>query len=149
MSTRKDKEKVVVTNFQELLGHIKDSEAWDKEVARDRISEQIHYAMIRQGVSKSELAGRLGKSRAYVTKILQGNVNFTIDTLVQIGRALGYRYTPLFIPRHTWKPAPAIHLSAKVERLRTSTTLDNSGYVPVSLNPEEDTDARKPDRIAG
>jgi len=52
------------------------------------MSEKIYAAMENRGVSQAELARRLGKSRAYITKILQGNVNFTIETLSKISQAL-------------------------------------------------------------
>jgi len=41
------------------------------------------------GVSRSELARRLGVSPAYVTKVLRGNVNFTLDSMVRLVRAAG------------------------------------------------------------
>jgi len=52
------------------------------------MSEKIYSAMETRGVSQAELARRLGKSRAYITKILQGNVNFTLETLSKISQAL-------------------------------------------------------------
>jgi transcriptional regulator with XRE-family HTH domain len=42
-----------------------------------------------QGVSRAELARRLGTSQAYVTKVLRGNVNFTLAALVKLARAVG------------------------------------------------------------
>jgi transcriptional regulator with XRE-family HTH domain len=41
------------------------------------------------GVSRSELARRLGVSPAYVTKVLRGNINFTLDSIVRLVRAAG------------------------------------------------------------
>jgi transcriptional regulator with XRE-family HTH domain len=41
------------------------------------------------GVSRSELARRLGVSPAYITKVLRGNVNFTLDSMVRLVRAAG------------------------------------------------------------
>ncbi len=38
-------------------------------------------------VSRAELARRLGTSAAYVTKVLRGDVNFTVDTMVKLARA--------------------------------------------------------------
>lgn len=39
-------------------------------------------------VSKAELARRLGTSRAYVTKLLGGNANFTLATMTKVAMAL-------------------------------------------------------------
>ena len=46
-------------------------------------------AMKALGITKTELARRMGTSPAYVTKILRGDVNFTLETLIRITRALG------------------------------------------------------------
>jgi transcriptional regulator with XRE-family HTH domain len=56
--------------------------------------EQLTYAifeiMQEQGVSKAQLAERLGKSRAWVGKILSGEQNMTIRTLVTLLNELGH-----------------------------------------------------------
>ena len=53
------------------------------------IAEQIYRMMGERKVTQTELARRLGKNRAYISKILKGTTNFTIETLVKIGRQLG------------------------------------------------------------
>lgn len=45
--------------------------------------------MEEQKVSRAELARRLGTSRAYVTKLLGGNANFTLHTMTKVAMALG------------------------------------------------------------
>ena len=45
-------------------------------------------AMQKQGVSRSQLAERLGTSRAYVTKLLDGQENMTLKTIVRVANAL-------------------------------------------------------------
>jgi len=39
-------------------------------------------------VSRAELARRIGSSRAYITKLLGGNANFTLMTMVKLAMAL-------------------------------------------------------------
>jgi transcriptional regulator with XRE-family HTH domain len=51
-------------------------------------TESIVREMDRQGISRTELAQRLGATPAYVTKILRGKVNFTLSTMVRLARAL-------------------------------------------------------------
>lgn len=63
--------------------------AYWKERAVLSATEEIALAMERAGVSRAELARRLGSSPAYVTKILRGNANFTLDSLSRLARALG------------------------------------------------------------
>ena len=42
-----------------------------------------------EGMTKAELANRLGKSKAYVTQLLNGNANMTLRTISDILLALG------------------------------------------------------------
>src|SRR6266849_3321550 len=77
-----------VTTFQKMVQRLENSGHLHVEVAKTEIAENIYLAMKREDVSKAELARRLGKSRAYVTQILQGSVNFTIESLVRIATVL-------------------------------------------------------------
>ena len=52
-------------------------------------TESLVREMERQGITRTELARRLGATPAYVTKILRGKVNFTLATMVRLARALG------------------------------------------------------------
>jgi transcriptional regulator with XRE-family HTH domain len=53
------------------------------------LTEAVTEIMERDGISRSELARRLGTSPAYVTKMLRGNANFTLTTMSRLARALG------------------------------------------------------------
>src|SRR5436305_12498574 len=54
-------------------------------------TEGVVREMERQGVTRTELARRLGATPAYVTKILRGKANFTLETMVRLARALDVR----------------------------------------------------------
>lgn len=83
-----NKVKTSSERLTELVRRIEESELYDLEGAKHDISEQIYLVMEHQDVSKAKLARKLGKSRAYITKMLQGNANFTLESLVKIARAL-------------------------------------------------------------
>lgn len=51
-------------------------------------TDSLEALMQRRGVSKSELARRIDTSPAYITKILRGSTNFTLETMVKLVRAL-------------------------------------------------------------
>lgn len=51
--------------------------------------EDVWRLMEEQKVSRAELARRIGSSRAYVTKLLGGNANFTLQTMTKVAMALG------------------------------------------------------------
>ena len=81
-------ERTVTERFADLLQRAESTDAYQIDRLKVEISERIYNAMKEQGVSNAELARRLGKSRAYVTKLLRGTTNFTLESLVKIGRAL-------------------------------------------------------------
>lgn len=59
------------------------------DVAKLELSEQIFQIMQDKDISETELSCRLSKSQAYINKILEGSIDFTIESLIQIGIALG------------------------------------------------------------
>jgi len=73
---------------QRLEEYREDSEFILEELVLD-VTEQICAAMAEQDIPRSELAQRLGVSRAYVTKLLNGHGNMTLRTLVEVAHALG------------------------------------------------------------
>lgn len=75
--------------FATMFNQLNESSTYRLEGLKLEITEQIYVAMQRQGISKAELARRLGSSKAYVTKILQGDVNFTLETLNKLSQLLG------------------------------------------------------------
>lgn len=51
-------------------------------------TDSLEALMQRRGVNNSELARRIETSPAYITKILRGSTNFTLETMVKLVRAL-------------------------------------------------------------
>ena len=74
--------------FAELFNRLQDSEAYEVDALKVELCEQIYLIMEREGVTKAELARRLETSRAYITKLLQGSANLTLESLVKVARAL-------------------------------------------------------------
>lgn len=84
----KRKSETTTERFTELFQRLEESDTYRIEALKVEIAEQIYVAMEQQKVKNVDLARRLGTSRAYITKLLQGNVNFTIDSLVKVAEAL-------------------------------------------------------------
>ena len=76
------------------------SNAEEKSYAREELSynvtEDILVILEDMGISKTDLAKRLGKSRSYVTQILSGSRNMTIGTLSDICFVLGVKPQIIF-----------------------------------------------------
>jgi len=76
-------------SFKDLFDQAKERDTyWVASLILD-FTEGLHRMMEVNQVSRSELARRLGVSPAYVTKVLRGNVNFTLDSMVRLVRAAG------------------------------------------------------------
>lgn len=56
------------------------------------VTDLIEEAMETEGVSRAELARRLGKSKGWVTQLLDGEANKTIRTVADVLAVLGYAY---------------------------------------------------------
>lgn len=100
-----------VRSFEELYREAeKHDDYWEFGVVL-RVLEELVARMESQQISRAELARRLGTSPAYVTKILRGNANFTLTSLVKLARAVGAELVVSFAD-------PASAAKARVKRAR-------------------------------
>lgn len=53
------------------------------------VTERICAFMDEKGISRSELAHRLGKTKGYVSQLLSGGRNLTMRTVADVSQALG------------------------------------------------------------
>lgn len=76
--------------FSDLLKVVEDDGdlLW-QERAKLEYAQDIHALMQRKGISRTDLAGRLGTSQANVTQALRGDRNLQIETMVSMARAVG------------------------------------------------------------
>jgi transcriptional regulator with XRE-family HTH domain len=76
-----------------LYDRISSSPERMKNFQRERlemeITELICQLMEQQGITRADLAKRLGKSRPYITKMLGSGTNLTVKTISDIFFALG------------------------------------------------------------
>lgn len=73
-----------------------------------RIVDRIHTILEEKGLKQKDLALRLGKSEAEISKWMRGTHNFTIDTLASIEAALD---APILLVYHS-KPYPVLEETA-------------------------------------
>ncbi|HPT47613.1 MAG TPA: helix-turn-helix transcriptional regulator [Candidatus Rifleibacterium sp.] len=74
--------------FATMFAEMENDDQYHVEGAKIEIAEQIYLLMQKKNVSQSDLARKLKMNRAYVSRILKGKTNFTVETLVKIGRQL-------------------------------------------------------------
>ena len=68
-----------------------------------RIVDRIHEILEEKGLKQKDLAERLGKSEAEISKWMRGTHNFTIDTLSSIELALDAPILEVYHP-HPYIP---------------------------------------------
>jgi transcriptional regulator with XRE-family HTH domain len=76
------------TWLEKQLDKNKNDFDFKKEKLILKITESICQSMAEQKLSKAELAKKTKTSRAYITKVLSGDNNYTLKTLLQIAEAL-------------------------------------------------------------
>ncbi len=69
------------------------------ELRKLEIVEELLQFMKREGISRSELAERMGVGPSRITAMLNGTSNLTIDTLVRAGHAVGAELAQTFVPQ--------------------------------------------------
>ncbi|MBX9467051.1 MAG: hypothetical protein KL839_03985 [Rhizobium sp.] len=75
------------------------------EMAREEVFDMIATACVEAGVQRSQIARRLGKDPATVTRLLSAPGNYTIDTVAEMLFAINgnmfrpHRYAPMKEPR--------------------------------------------------
>jgi len=75
--------------LNQLLEKYKDDLEFRMEGLILDFTEKIVIKMKELNISRAELARRLGVSKAFVTKLLNGNPNLTIKTMMSIADVLG------------------------------------------------------------
>ncbi len=81
-------ERAIMRDYRDLLREAERSAEYWAESTILEFTEDLERIMKERGVSRAELARRLGTSQAYVTKILRGNANFTLTSMVKLARAV-------------------------------------------------------------
>lgn len=61
---------------------------WAAPAYYQAIVEEMKELMQEQGITQLELANRMGVSAPYINKLMHGDTNFTIESLVKIAKAL-------------------------------------------------------------
>lgn len=75
------------------------------------LTENLVQLMEDQGITRAELAAKLGKSRAFISQMLNGGRNMTLRTLFRISRALGHDATISFKKTAAEKKSPKLAAS--------------------------------------
>jgi len=72
----------------------------EAEFKKLMIAEELLLLMKEKGMNRSQLAEGMGVGPSRVTAMMTGTNNFTIETLVRAGRAVGAELHQHFAPQH-------------------------------------------------
>ena len=75
-------------SFEELFQRAEEHPGYWVELAKLEFTEEMLARMKERGISKSQLATLLGAKPAFVTRLVSGHNNFTLETMVRVARAL-------------------------------------------------------------
>ena len=75
--------------YSDFLAAAEQSNDYWVETAISDFTKEICRIMVEKNISRTLLAERLGATPAYVTKVLRGNVNFTLSTMTKLARGIG------------------------------------------------------------
>lgn len=88
------------------------------ELAKVSVAADLTILVAQSGISRSELARKLGWSRARVSQVLSGTGNLTIETIHAVAQAAGFAFDVAFRKpeatraRNVWEQAELIKLPA-------------------------------------
>lgn len=77
---------------------VESRDAYWIQKAKTFVSLDLERLFVRRGLSKAEWAQRIGKSKAYISKIFNHDANFTVETLVKLARSLDGRVEIRVVP---------------------------------------------------
>ena len=75
----------------ERLDATRKAKIYQQEAAKLEFAVQLHARMLDAEMSRADLAAAIEHSPAYITKVLRGDNNPTIETMVELVHALGGR----------------------------------------------------------
>lgn len=75
--------------YRDFLDRVETSPVYWHEGAVIEFTMDLQRRMEEQEISRAELARRMGTSRAYITRLLGGDANFTLMTMVKLSMAVG------------------------------------------------------------
>jgi transcriptional regulator with XRE-family HTH domain len=75
-------------SLDSLFESVKTKDTYWTSKAILEFTSDLYQLMKQRGLTKADMARALKTSQAYITKVFKGDVNFTIDSMVRLTRAL-------------------------------------------------------------
>ncbi len=88
----------LLSQFDELISDAVSEVEYKHELAISAFTNDLARLMTAQGISQSDLARRLGVTRARVSQLLQHRSSPTLRTMVEVAHAIGCDVSPGLAP---------------------------------------------------
>ena len=124
--------KADLDRLAEAAGQLDEDPKFRAEYLKSLLLEQIREAMDAKGISQSEMARRWGKTRQYLSRVLDEDkrVNFTLETLVELSALVGRK-----VEVNLLDPSEHTHVLRCKVTPRTVAARGDFGEVPVRSRP--------------
>ena len=86
--------------FKEIHEKVKDSFEYKLAGMEIEVTEQIVEMMEKRDINRSELAKKLGVSKASITRLLNDGSNITLKRILAISEALEFKLNFNFVDKH-------------------------------------------------
>jgi transcriptional regulator with XRE-family HTH domain len=86
-------------SFEDLWGDIESSDEFATSEAILDFTIELENMVKKRGLSRADLAKKIGKSQPYISKIFRGDTNFTISTMIKLVRAVNGKLSQHITPR--------------------------------------------------
>jgi transcriptional regulator with XRE-family HTH domain len=86
------------TNSRGLFERAEARDSFWIQRAKTYVGLDLERLFEQSGMTKSQWADKIGKSKAYVSKLFRHDVNFTIETIVKLARSLNGRVEIRIVP---------------------------------------------------
>jgi transcriptional regulator with XRE-family HTH domain len=132
--------------FRDLLSSARGTVTYIVERTIIGFTEQVVARISSLGLARGEFASKLESSPAYVTKLLRGGTNFTIESMVKVAEALDSELKIELVPKVSVKewfselekmtPQPRPEQTAwAIKRSRTMAS-DNAMFIGPRMAPQ-------------
>lgn len=78
-------------NFKDMWDNLEQDPEFVAGLLKIEFTDELSIAMESKGLSKADLADRVGCSKAYITKVLRGTTNFTLETMAKLAMAVDHK----------------------------------------------------------
>jgi len=90
--TMQERERLLAESFTSIFEQQEQSTSFWEEMAIIEFTESVLEQLELKNISKAELAERMNVSPDYIARLLGGNRNLTLRTMVRVARALGCEF---------------------------------------------------------